>query len=77
MPLLIVQGDHDIQVTVAGRQGLAAAQPKAKLVLLPGVNHLLKVPSGTDRAANIRPMPTPRLPIAPGAVEAIAQFVKR
>jgi pimeloyl-ACP methyl ester carboxylesterase len=77
VPLLIVQGDDDIQVTVADARELAAAQPKARLVLLPGVNHLLKVPEGKDRAANIRAYADPSLPIAPAAVEAIAQFVKR
>jgi pimeloyl-ACP methyl ester carboxylesterase len=77
VPLLIVQGDNDIQVTVADARELAAAQPRAKLLLLPGVNHLLKVPGGTDRAANIRAYADPALPIAPAAVEAIAQFVKR
>jgi len=77
VPLLIVQGDNDIQVTVADARELAAAQPRAKLLLLPGVNHLLKVPDGTDRAANIRAYADPSLPIAPAAVEAIAQFVKR
>jgi pimeloyl-ACP methyl ester carboxylesterase len=77
VPLLIVQGDNDIQVTVADARELAAAQPRAKLLLLPGVNHLLKVPEGTDRAANIRAYASPTLPIAPAAVEAIAAFVKR
>ena len=77
VPLLIVQGDNDIQVTVADARELAAAQPRAKLLLLPGVNHLLKVPEGTDRAANIRAYADPNLPIAPAAVEAIAQFVTR
>jgi pimeloyl-ACP methyl ester carboxylesterase len=77
VPLLIVQGDNDIQVTVEDAKGLAAAQPKARLVVLPGVNHLLKVPEGTDRAANLRAYADPSLPIAPAAVEAIAQFVKR
>jgi pimeloyl-ACP methyl ester carboxylesterase len=77
VPLLIVQGDNDIQVTVEDARGLAAAQPKARLVVLPGVNHLLKVPEGTDRAANLRAYADPSLPIAPAAVEAIAQFVKR
>ena len=39
LPLLIVQGDQDIQVTVDDAKALAAAQPKASLALLPGVNH--------------------------------------
>jgi pimeloyl-ACP methyl ester carboxylesterase len=77
VPLLIVQGDRDIQVTVDDAKALAAAQPKARLVLLPQVNHVLKVPAGGDRAANLKAYADPSLPIAPAAVEAIADFVKR
>ena len=35
VPLLIVQGERDIQVSTADAKALAAAQPKAKLVLIP------------------------------------------
>jgi uncharacterized protein len=77
LPLLIVQGDRDIQVTLDDARALAAAQPRAKLVLLPGVNHVLKIPRGDDRAANLRAYAEPSLPIAPAAVQAIAGFVKR
>jgi uncharacterized protein len=76
LPMLIVQGEQDIQVTVEDARALAAAQPRAKLVLLPGVNHLLKIPQGDDRAANLKAYADPSLPIAPAAVEAIANFVK-
>jgi hypothetical protein len=77
VPLLIVQGDDDIQVTVDDARALATAQPKAKLALLPGVNHVLKVPAGKDRAANLRAYADPALPIAAAAVQAIVEFVKR
>lgn len=77
LPLLIVQGDNDIQVTVEDARALAAAQPKAQLAVLPGVNHVLKVPAGRDRAANLRAYADPNLPIAASAVEAIAKFVER
>ena len=76
VPLLIVQGDKDIQVSVDDAKSLAAAQPKAGLALLPGVNHVLKLPAGEDRAANLRAYADPSLPIAPSVVEAIAKFVK-
>jgi len=77
VPLLIVQGGQDIQVTVDDAKALAAAQPKASLALLPGVNHVLKIPAGDDRAANLRAYADPALPIAPAVVEAIARFVNR
>lgn len=76
VPLLVVNGDKDIQVTVEDAEQLAAAQPKAKLAVLPGVNHVLKAVPSDDRAANIATYADPSLPIAPAVVEAIAAFVK-
>jgi pimeloyl-ACP methyl ester carboxylesterase len=77
LPLLIVQGDKDIQVTVEDAEILAAAQPKARIAILQGVNHVLKVPAGEGRAANLASYADPSLPIAPAVVEEIAAFVKR
>lgn len=73
-PVLILQGDADIQVSVADANLLAAAHPGARLVLLPGVNHLLKTGS-RDMAATMANYADPSLPLAPGVVDAIAAFV--
>lgn len=75
-PVLILQGETDLQVTVADARALKAAQPKASLVLLPQVNHVLKV-APADRGANLATYADPSLPLAPGVVEAIAAFLKR
>lgn len=75
LPLAIVQGDKDLQTRVADARALAAAQPRAKLVVVPGVNHVLKTVSGEDRAANLAAYSDPKLPIAPSVVTAIADFV--
>lgn len=77
LPLLIVQGERDLQVSTADAKLLAAAQPKAKLVLLPRMNHVLKDVDSDDRAANIATYADPSLPVDPAAVDAIAAFVKR
>lgn len=74
-PILIVQGDTDLQVSVVDARALKAAQPSAKLVILPGVNHVLKAAT-LDRAGNLATYADPSLPLAPGVVEAIAEFVK-
>ncbi len=42
MPVAIFQGDHDIQVSVSEAEALAKAQPKAKLFIVKGMNHILK-----------------------------------
>ena len=77
LPLLIVQGDRDLQVKVADAKALAAAQPKATLVILPGVNHVLKIVVSDSPAANFATYSDPSLPIAPGVVDAIAGFVTK
>ncbi|MEQ7874134.1 alpha/beta hydrolase [Sphingomonas sp. ASV193] len=77
LPLLIVQGDQDTQVTVADAKLLADAQPKAKLVIAPGVNHVLKTVKADDPAANRASYADPSLPVAPAVVNAIAAFVRK
>ena len=74
-PVLIVQGERDLQVKVEDARALAAADPKAKLVLVPGANHVLKSVASDDRAANLATYVNPDLPLAPGIVDAIAAFV--
>ncbi len=75
LPLLIVQGDRDLQVKVDDAKALAAAQSRAKLVVLPSVNHVLKIVATDDRAANFATYADPSLPIAPGVIDAVAAFV--
>ena len=71
----MIQGDRDLQVTPVDARALVGVQPKAQLVILPGVNHVLKSVATTDRAANIATYANPSLPVAAGAVDAIAIFV--
>jgi len=75
LPVLIVQGDRDIQVPVEDARRLAAANPRARLVLVPNANHVLKSVTTDDRAANVATYGDPALPLAPGIVDAIAEFV--
>jgi hypothetical protein len=74
-PMLIVQGESDLQVTVEDAQRLKAGQPKATLVLLPGVNHVLKTVEGNSHGANIATYADPNLPIAPGVLTTVADFI--
>ena len=77
LPLLVIQGDRDLQVTPADARALVGVQPKAQLVILPGVNHLLKNVPTSDRAANIATYANPLLPVSPLAIDAVAIFVGR
>jgi pimeloyl-ACP methyl ester carboxylesterase len=75
-PVLIMQGENDIQVSVQDARTLARARPDAELAILPGVNHVLKV-APAERAANIATYLDPRLPLAPGVGEAVADFINK
>jgi pimeloyl-ACP methyl ester carboxylesterase len=75
VPVLIVQGERDLQVFPDDAKALAAADPKAKLVMIPGANHVLKPVANDDRAANFATYADPALPLAPGIADAIAAFV--
>jgi hypothetical protein len=74
-PVLIVQGEQDLQIAKVDAIRLAAANRNAKLALLPGVNHVLKVVVSDDRAANAATYSDPSLPIAPAVAGAIADFI--
>jgi len=76
-PVLIVQGEADLQVGMPDAEALEAAAPSADLIRLPDTNHVLKAVPPNDPAANIAAYADPSLPLAPGVVEAIAHFVKR
>jgi alpha-beta hydrolase superfamily lysophospholipase len=74
IPTLIVQGTTDIQVGVADAKLLAGAAPKAKLVLIDGMNHILR-DAPLDRAQNIATYSDPTLPLNAKVVPAIADFI--
>jgi alpha-beta hydrolase superfamily lysophospholipase len=76
-PVLIVQGDRDLQVTVGDAERLKQADPDARLVVLPKVNHVLKEVASDDKQANLAAYADPALPIGPGVVDAVADFVLR
>ena len=76
VPVLIVQGTHDIQVSVDEARALKAAKPDAELLLVEGMNHVLKN-APTDRLQNIATYSNPDLPIAPDVPKAIASLARR
>jgi pimeloyl-ACP methyl ester carboxylesterase len=76
VPVLILQGGRDLQLSEADAKALAAAQPKAKLVLIPAMNHVLKDVASDDRAANAATYADPSIPVDSTLVDAIAGFVR-
>lgn len=77
LPVLIVQGDNDLQVKTEDAEALARAQPEAELLVMPGMNHVLKTTPPGDMQANLAAYADPSLPLADGLAELIAEFVRR
>ncbi|MFS2154327.1 alpha/beta hydrolase [Rhizobium sp. Rhizsp42] len=73
LPVLIVQGDRDVQVTVEDAGLLARSMPHARVVQLPGVTHMLKADVPDAPFATYQ---DPALPLAPGIVPAIMEVVQ-
>lgn len=76
MPVLIVQGERDLQVPVSAARKLAKADPAAKLVLIPKMNHVLKDVGSTTKD-NLAAYQNPKLPIDSTLVNSISRFIKR
>ncbi|MEM1439530.1 MAG: alpha/beta fold hydrolase [Pseudomonadota bacterium] len=73
-PLLLIYGTTDIQVDVSNGEALAAAHADARLVIIEGMNHVLKMVSGTP-AEQMPSYSDPDLPLADGVARAITSFV--
>jgi pimeloyl-ACP methyl ester carboxylesterase len=76
IPVLIIQGTTDMQVDTAQAHMLAAAAPKAKLVIIEKMNHIFKE-SEADRQKNMEVYMNGNLPVMTELVTAITDFVWR
>ena len=74
IPILIVQGNNDLQVEDKEVQLLKEAQPNAQLLLIEGMNHVLKKVKTLEE--NQQSYLNPDLPIPEELVEGIASFIK-
>ena len=74
IPILIVQGTNDLQVEDKEVQLLKEAQPKAQLLLIEGMNHVLKKVKTLEE--NQQSYLNPDLPIPEELVEGITSFIK-
>ncbi|GAA4333996.1 alpha/beta hydrolase [Flaviaesturariibacter amylovorans] len=76
VPVLIIQGGNDLQVDEENGTALKAAQPKARLELIPQMNHVLKLVASDDPQENVKAYSNPKLPVAPKVIETIVGFIK-
>ncbi len=75
IPVLIVQGTTDLQVNLTDANRLAAADPQAKLLVVPGMNHVLRN-APADRQQNSETYFNPALPLNTSVIPAIAAFLR-
>lgn len=76
IPVLIVQGTNDLQITVEDANLLAKANPNAQLVLIKNMNHVFRIVEG-DKRANLATYITPATPISEELVNAMADFISK
>ena len=74
-PVLLVQGNKDIQVQVADALLLKKAKPSARLAVLENMNHIFKIVTSNNPADNIKTYSDPALPIASSLVQEIIKFI--
>jgi len=74
-PVLVLQGQRDLQVEETDARLLKAANSQASLIILPNMNHVMKEVTSDDRKANIASYTEPALPLAPGLIDSIEDFL--
>lgn len=75
IPVLIIQGSTDIQVSERDAKMLAEANWKAEKKIIKGMNHIFKEVE-LDRLENIQTYNQPKLPIKQKLTEAVVGFIK-
>lgn len=75
MPVLVVQGTHDIQVSVDQARRLHAANEKSDLLLIEGMSHVLK-PAPAERMPNLMTYYESELPLDSSFVKGLLRFIQ-
>lgn len=77
IPVLIIQGDKDIQVGTEEAAKLYAAQPSASMHIINDMNHVLKHCTTMQQMAQLATYKDADLPIKPELVPLIVEFIKK
>jgi fermentation-respiration switch protein FrsA (DUF1100 family) len=75
-PVLIVNGNKDLQVDVEEAQLLAQAKPDAQFAVVENMNHVLKFIEGSDME-NAKSYNEPNKPLSPGFLDIVVDFVNQ
>jgi len=74
IPVLIVNGDKDLQVQVSEAEKLQMAKPNAQYKIFPEMNHILKRIEGDD-IENSKSYNEPKRPVVPELIDFIGTFI--
>ena len=75
-PYMVVQGENDIELRIEDAKLLSAAHGKAKLVTIPGMNHVMKDCTTNDPGMQLMTYANPTLPLNRQLVLELAKFIK-
>lgn len=75
MPVLIINGDNDLQVNTNEAEKLKAAKPDAELVIIENMNHIYRIIDKNDDIANQKSYNEPQRPISNEMIEQISNFI--
>ncbi|MEN2401883.1 alpha/beta hydrolase [Flavobacterium sp. MC2016-06] len=76
IPILILQGNNDLQVTVQDAENLAKANKNTELLIVDKMNHIMKIIDG-DKQANIDSYSNETLPISETLTNKIVSFIQK
>lgn len=76
IPILIINGTKDLQVTVKDAELLKEANLDAELVLIDNMNHIFKKIEG-DIIENQKSYNNPDLPVMPELIQSITSFINK
>ncbi len=77
LPLLIIQGTTDLQITMEDAARLKEAQPNAELAIIENMNHVLKHTDFTSIELQSFIYNNPSLPLHPELIPIISTFIQQ
>ena len=77
IPICIIQGTTDMQVSVSDAKLLASAAPSARLLLIDNMNHVFREVTSRERKDQMPTYTDPSIPIMKSLVEGIKDFVSK
>jgi pimeloyl-ACP methyl ester carboxylesterase len=77
IPMLVVQGTTDLQVSMDDAKSLSAANKNVRLATIENMNHVLKNAPGKSIAEQVKSYSDPSLPLSPKLMDEIVAFIQK